>query len=129
MFITKPKIVIVCSKPPARILWYVSGSAGQVVAVSHLDGVEIGTPSDLLKRFEKRGIFRWREIFETCGGDPSREIMALEFSHTFAFQEAGIIGITQERLHMKSSTPWWCSRLRGIPRSLFEKIYLLGYAQ
>ena len=115
-------------KPPARILWYVSGSAGQVVAVSHLDGVEIGTPSDLLKRFEKRGIFRWREIFETCGGDPSREIMALEFSHTFAFRKPVSLASLRTASYEEQHSLVVQSASR-IPRSLFEKIYLLGYAQ
>lgn len=115
-------------RTPARILWYVSGDAGQVVAVSHLDGVEIGTPSDLLKRFEKRGVFKWKEVFETCGGDPTKNIMALKFSHTFGFRKP----VSLKRLKRASDEERHSLVLQSasrIPRALFEKIYLLGYGR
>jgi hypothetical protein len=115
-------------KPPARILWYVSGAEGQVVAVSHLDGVEIDKPSDLFKRFEKLGVFRWQDIFETCGGDPSNEIMALRFSHTFSFRKPVSLGLVRRASDEEQHSLVLQSTSR-IPRSLFEKIYLLGYGQ
>ncbi|MCY4282576.1 MAG: GNAT family N-acetyltransferase [Gammaproteobacteria bacterium] len=72
---------------PARILWYESGTeAGQIVAVSCLDTVEMGSAKELFKKFKKFGVLEWRDIFDICGGDPSKEIMALKFSHTFLFR-------------------------------------------
>ena len=72
-------------KEPARLLWYVSGNDQQVVAVSQLDQVTVGSPKALFKEFKKFGILEWKEIFELCRHDISTEIMALKFSHTFPF--------------------------------------------
>ena len=74
-------------KPPARILWYESGPKRQIVAVSHLDAVEIDTPKALFKKFKKFGILEWGDIFQMCKRDSSKEIMVLKFSHTFPFRE------------------------------------------
>ena len=74
-------------KPPARILWYESGPKRQIVAVSHLDAVEIDTPKALFKKFKKFGILEWGNIFQMCKSDSLKEIMVLKFSHTFPFRE------------------------------------------
>lgn len=74
-------------KPPARILWYVSGSEKGIVAVSRLDETMIDNPKALFKKFKRFGILEWRDLYRICGGDPTREIMALVFSHTFSFRE------------------------------------------
>ncbi len=74
-------------KSPGRILWYVSAPRKEVVAVSHLDAVEIGSPKQLLRKFKKIGILDWTNLFEMCEGDISRELMALKFSHSFPFRK------------------------------------------
>ena len=72
---------------PGRILWYVSGKRKEIIAVSCLDDVVIGTPKDLFRKFKKIGILKWRDLYEMCDGDLSKELMVLKFSHTFLFQK------------------------------------------
>ena len=72
--------------PPARILWYVSGKKGSVVAVSRLDAVKLGKPKVLFKEFKDLGILKWQHLYKMCGGDADTELMALLFSHTFSFR-------------------------------------------
>lgn len=74
-------------KPPARILWYVSSPKQQIIAVSNLDDVLIDTTKELFRQFRKFGILKWRDLYEMCGRDASRELMALKFSQTFLFRE------------------------------------------
>ena len=71
---------------PARILWYVSQQVGEIVAVSHLDEVEIGRPKDLFSKYRRFGVLEWKDIHRLCKGDLNREIMALKFSRTFSFK-------------------------------------------
>ena len=70
----------------SRILWYVSGRKKQIVAVSHLDTVEIDSPKALFNRYKKYGILEWRDIYNMCDGDVSTELMVLKFSNTFPFE-------------------------------------------
>ena len=74
-------------RAPARILWYVSKSQMQIVAVSHLDDVAINTPQILFKQFKKFGILKWKDLYKMCSGNPSKKLMALKFSHSFIFRE------------------------------------------
>ena len=74
-------------KAPGRILWYASKPSKQVIAVSHLDEVVINTPKELFRKFKKFGILEWKDLYKMCDGDPSKELMALKFSHTFLFPE------------------------------------------
>ena len=53
---------------PGRILWYVSGKRGEVVCVSHLDEVEIDTPKELFRRFEKYGTLEWEDLSQDVWG-------------------------------------------------------------
>lgn len=72
-------------KAPARVLWYESGKVGAITACSQLRSVEIGTPKALFRKFQKYGTLDWKDLFEMCKGVLTREIMALEFCHTFPF--------------------------------------------
>ena len=77
---------------PGRILWYVSGDTGEIAAVSHLDEVVLDRPKELFQRFRRYGTFEWRHLYETCGGDLSKKVMALLFSHTFALRRRVPLG-------------------------------------
>ena len=68
---------------PGRILWYVSRSSREIAAVSHLDEVVLDGPKELFRRFRRYGTFEWKHLYEICGGDISKDVMALLFSHTF----------------------------------------------
>ena len=115
-------------KAPGRILWYVSGDRKEVICVSHLDEVEIDTPKELFRRFNKYGTLNWEELRKMCGGDIARKLMVLQFSHTFplkrpvslaevwkAFDENGIGRSLQSP--------------RGITFDTFKRIFQLGYPE
>ena len=68
---------------PGRILWYVSGDSKEIAAVSHLDEVVLDKPKELFRKFRRFGTYEWRDLYETCGGDITKKVMALLFSHTF----------------------------------------------
>ena len=113
-------------RSPARILWYVSQGVHKVVAVSRLTDVEIGTPKDLFKRFKKFGILEWSDLYKMCGGDPTREVMALVFSHTFLFRESVPLETLraichEDRLGLVLQAP------QRVPAATFRKIFGRGF--
>ena len=113
-------------KPPARILWYVSGNTGQIVAVSHLDAVEMGTPKVLFKKFKKFGILEWKDIFDMCDGDPSKEIMVLKFSHTFPFRKPVSLNAIRRVFeeHENNLVLQSPSKIRA---EIFHELFRMGY--
>lgn len=113
-------------KPPARILWYVSGNQKQLVALSHLDEVEIGSPKTLFRKFKRFGILEWKELYEMCGGNPSKEIMALKFSHTFPLREPVSLSamkavFKEDGIGLSLQSPL------KIPPERFRKLFQRGY--
>ena len=113
---------------PGRILWYVSGDSREIVAVSHLDEVVLDRPKELFRRFRRYGTFGWRDLYETCGGDISKKVMALLFSHTFAL-----------RRRVPLEEIWKVFDEDGVARTLqsprkiqpgtFRKLFRLGYPE
>ena len=55
-------------RPPGRILWYVSRPRSAIVAVSHLDSVEVGDIKDLYRAFSKIGALTWGQLLRVRGG-------------------------------------------------------------
>ena len=111
---------------PGRILWYVSGDSQEIAAVSHLDEVVLDRPKELFRRFRRYGTFEWRHLYQTCGGDTSKMVMALLFSHTFplrrrvplveiwkVFNEDGVARALQSPRRLQPGT--------------FRSLFLLGY--
>ena len=113
---------------PGRILWYVSGKRREVVCVSHLDEVEIDTPKELFRRFEKYGTLEWEDLHKMCGGDIAKELMALRFSHTFPLTRpvplAEVWKVFDEyRIGRSLQSP------RKIPFDTFNRLIQLGYQE
>ena len=115
-------------RPPARILWYVSGEKKEVVAVSHLDAVEIDTPKALLKEFKKFGTLEWKDLYNMCDGDPSKEIMALKFSHTFPFRKPISLGLLRAVFNEAQRSLVLQSPSR-VPPSVFRRLFELGFPE
>ena len=114
-------------KAPARILWYVSGERHkQMVAISHLDTVETDSPRKLFKRFRRRGILDWNQIYEMCGGDLDTEIMALTFSHTFPFVEPITLDVLQA-IYSEDQHNLVLQSPSSIPPSTFQKLFRFGF--
>ena len=110
---------------PARILWYVSGRMG-VVAVSHLDDVQIGSPKEVFRDNRRLGVLRWPEISEMCRGDRPQEIMVLRFSHTYLFRSPVDWDSVQRVYAERDSRPVVQSPSK-VPREVFLGIYRLGF--
>lgn len=113
-------------QPPGRILWYVSGGTGEIVAVSHLDEVVIDTPKELFRRFKRSGTLQWEDIYDLCKGDISTELMALQFSHTFPLQRRVPLpeiwrAFDEDGIGRSLQSP------RRLPHKTFRKLFELGY--
>lgn len=115
-------------KPPARLLWYVSRTDKQIVAVSHLDEVVIDNPKELYRKFKKFGILKWEDLYDMCNGDPSKEIMALKFSHTFPFRRPVTLS-DLKAIFKQVGTGLSVQSPLNIPAAIFQKIYHLGYPE
>ena len=111
---------------PARILWYVSTPKKQIVAVSHLDTVEIDTPKNLYKKFKKFGILEREDLYQMCDRDPKKEIMVLKFSHTFPFREPVSLD-TLRTVYKEDRTRLSLQSPLKVPMETFQKIFQLGY--
>lgn len=116
-------------KAPGKILWYVSGKGGAVVAISHLQEVESGLPKDLFRKYQKYGILAWKDIFNgICERDVNREIMALRFSRTFMFRHR--ITLREIRAVFKESQiPLALESPSTLSFNTFEKLFKLGYPE
>ena len=113
-------------RAPGRILWYVSHSQKEIVAVSHLDEVVIDTAKELLRKFKKFGILRWEELYEMCAGDMSIKLMALRFSHTFVFRKRIPLSQVREVYEEEGRGPNVQS-LTSMSASRFQKLFRLGF--
>ena len=114
-------------RPPARILWYESGGEKkQIVAISCLDTVEIDAATKLFRKFKKFGALKWQDIFDMCGGDHLKEIMALRFSHTFLFRKPVSLD-TMRKVYDEHGTNLVLQSPSRIPTEVFCKLFQLGY--
>ena len=113
-------------KPPARILWYVSGRQPGVIAVSHLDDVDIDTPKVLFRKFRKFGILEWSDLCDLCKGDASQEIMALKFSHSFPFPHSVPLDALRD-IFRKDQVGLGLQSPSRVPLSTFQTVFQHGY--
>ena len=113
-------------RPGSRILWYVSGNRGRIAALSHLDGVKIGTPSVLFKKYGKIGILEWRDLYDLCRKNTSRKIMALLFSHSFAFPSPIPLEMLKD-IYAKEGRRLSLQSLSSVPAQIFEQLYRAGF--
>ena len=113
---------------PGRILWYISGNSGEIAAVSHLDEVVLDQPKELFQRFRRHGTFEWRDLYMTCGGDLSRKVMALRFSHTFGLQKRVPLREIR-RVFNEDGVRGLLQSPRKIPPGTFRKLFDLGYPE
>jgi len=84
---------------PARILWYVAYKPQYVLskhvrACSILEEVVVSKPKSLFRRFQRLGVYGWRDVLQTAKGSTENEIMALRFCNTELFDNP----ISLERL-------------------------------
>ena len=115
-------------RPPARILWYVSGKEGSIRACSHLDNVDIGSPKEMFKKHHRSGALVWRDIFEMCSGEEVRDIMVFEFSHTYLLNQR-ILLIDLQKTYGKHGVNLVLQSPSKVPRALFLDLFSLGFPE
>ena len=73
----------------SRILWYVSSDKtdkiSAVKACSRVVSIETASATALFKKYERYGIYQWKDLLRTAKNDPFGEVMAIRFSHTELF--------------------------------------------
>lgn len=107
---------------PGHILWYVSkGREGvgsmQVKAMSRLREVATGTPKTLFRRFNRLGVYGWKDVVGAAKGNLDAKLTALRFSHTELFQ----VPLPGNRLDEFEVPPPYGPRV--IPFATFRQIY------
>jgi hypothetical protein len=117
-------------RAPGRIVWYVSQSrrysgSGSVRACSILEEVIVGKPKELFKRYRRFGIYQWKDVLQTAGGDIHSQVMCLRFSHTEPFRTPiPLKELTAIKDRFQSRAP-----LIGphrLPLGAFEELYRYG---
>ena len=115
-------------RAPGRILWYVSDKRRAIVAVSHLDKVMIDTAKELYRRFRKVGTLVRDDLYEMSGREPLRELMAIQFSHTFPFDNP--VELDEVRKVFKEDDIGFSVQSpRRLQPSTFRKLFELGYPE
>ncbi len=116
--------------PGARILWYVSGKGpekvSQIRACSICQETVTGPASALFRRFARLGIYRWRDLVSTAGGDLERELRAYRFALTERFQQPIPWGRFQAVLQEHIGHGNQCTGPFKVPEGVFQDLYTAG---
>jgi hypothetical protein len=106
---------------PGRVLWYVSGKGSMSVkACSHLEERIIGTPKEVYARFRHLGVYAWKHVLETAGGNLDHPLMAFRFVRTERFARPVTLAELQRMGIPMPQNP------RRITNEQFAAIYKLG---
>ena len=112
---------------PGRVLWYVSKGSGDgpmtIKACSQLEEVVVGKPKELFRRFQRLGVYEWRDVYATAGNDIANDIVAFRFRMTERFKTPVGTNLL-ESLGVKG--PFMSPR--RISETQFASIYAKGYA-
>lgn len=117
-------------KAPGGILWYVSEDKGYsgtscIRAFSILDSVEISKPKDLFKKYERLGIYSWKDVFKTAKANIGNDIMAIKFSETELFKNPISMKDLSKILSRRGKGLLLQSPLK-VTNDVFLEIYKLG---
>lgn len=110
---------------PGRVLWYVSKDTGDgsmtIKACSQLEEMVVGKPKELFRRFQRLGVFEWRDVYAVAGNDISTEIVAFRFRMTERFSNpVGMDSLEEIGIRGPFMSP------RKISDSQFASIYKRG---
>jgi len=110
---------------PGRVLWYVSKGDGDgsmsIKACSQLEEVIEGKPKDLFRRFQRLGIYEWKDVYAAAKNDIANDISAFRFRMTERFkQPVEAKALTALGIGGPFMSP------RKISDSQFEAIYRMG---
>ena len=113
-------------RAPARILWYVSSPDHHVVAISHLDTIECGSPKEIFRAYRHMSALTWANVYNMCQGSKVQDIMVLQFSHTYLFNQR--VSLDDLRvLYKKNDSNLVLRSPSRVPKALFFDIFQMGY--
>ena len=115
-------------RAPSRVLWYVSAPKKEIVAVSQLDEIRVDSPRELFKKYRGLGILKWEDIFALCGGDTSKKIMALRFSHTYPLRGNVSLDDVRRVYAKREGKKFNPVSPRRASAGVFEDLYRMGFA-
>jgi hypothetical protein len=108
---------------PKRIVWYVS-KTNSFRAVSRIVDVQIGPASAIFKRYERLGIYEWRDLMGTTKQNRHGEVMAIHFADTEVFDLPVSLSETRNFKDAKILVG-----AHSISEESFLRIYKLGMAR
>lgn len=112
---------------PGRVLWYVSKGNGEgsmsIKAISQLEEVVVGKPKELFRRFQRLGVYEWKDVYGAANNDLTTDLVAFRFRMTERF-EVPVNMDTLASLDIRGSfmSP------RRITETQFAAIYRAGYS-
>ena len=116
-------------KPPARILWYVSGDK-LIAGSSHLDCVEIGPAKDIFRKYQKRGTLDRKAVVRIANDDPEGEVMALSFSATQPFRRRVFLDEIREVYRdLGGGTQFVPVSILSISAEIFHELFKRGHGE
>lgn len=75
---------------PGRVLWYVSKGDGvgsmSIKACSQLEEVVLGKPKELFRRFQRLGVYEWKDVYGAANNDITTDLVAFRFRMTERFK-------------------------------------------
>jgi GNAT superfamily N-acetyltransferase len=108
-------------KAPGRVLWYVSGNDGGVIAASRIDQVQIAHPGTLFRRFRRLGVLGVKAISDRAQGGVA---MAVRFGDTEFFDRP----VPLSRLRAMNSRLVPLASPRRVDEDHFFQVYEEGQA-
>lgn len=116
---------------PGRILWYVSGdsnfgSTKCVVATSLIDEIEIAPVNKLFPKYERFGVYKWKDVLMAAKNNAETNIMAITFSKTEVFKN--FLGLGQVKRIIKTCESRNLNIVSpyAISQKTFKEIYISG---
>jgi len=111
---------------PGRVLWYVSKGKGDgsmtIKACSQLEEVVVGKPKELFRRFQRLGVFEWRDVYAVADNNITNDIVAFRFRMTERFSNP----VSMDALESLGIRGPFMSP-RKISDSQFASIYTKGH--
>ena len=111
---------------PGRILWYVTSGIKQIIAVSRLDEVSIGKPSELFNKYRNSGILELNDINQMFKGGPLKKLRAFKFSQTILFREP-ISLVDVKSIYTKNGVGLYLGSPTTLSPELFHDLFQHGF--
>ncbi|RZL50347.1 MAG: GNAT family N-acetyltransferase [Pedobacter sp.] len=119
-------------KVPARILWYASANGispreKSIVCSSYLDEVIVGPANEIYKKYEKFGIYSWKnDILPLVKGNANNNIKILKFSDSEAFYNSVSLKKIKDILKKNGDSDNNFQSPLRIKQATFNELYSLG---